>query len=82
MPPLCQRPAARAEGSAYRKTILSNIDKPVNLDARSDVVVDASGNTVTLAGHVRTWAEHDAAVGAAWMTKGVFEVRDDIYVTG
>jgi len=37
---------------------------------------------VTLAGHVRTWAEHDAAVGAAWMTKGVFEVHDEIYVTG
>ena len=48
----------------------------------SDVVVGASGNTVTLTGHVRTWAEHDAAVGAAWMASGVFEVRDDIYVTG
>jgi hypothetical protein len=27
-------------------------------------------------------AEHDAAIGAAWMTKGVFEVHDGIYVTG
>src|SRR6266480_98756 len=33
----------------------------------SDVSVDASGNTVTLRGHVRTWAERDAVVDAAWM---------------
>ena len=33
----------------------------------SDVTVDTDGNTVTLSGHVRTWAEHDAAVDAAWM---------------
>jgi osmotically-inducible protein OsmY len=48
----------------------------------SDVVVDTSGNTVTLTGHVRTWAEHDAAIGAAWMASGVFDVRDEIYITG
>ena len=48
----------------------------------SDVVVDTKGNTVTLSGHVRTWAEHDAAVGAAWMAGGVFEVRDDLAITG
>ena len=40
----------------------------------SDVVVDTSGNTVTLTGHVRTWAEHDAAIGAAWMATGVYDV--------
>jgi osmotically-inducible protein OsmY len=48
----------------------------------SDVVVDTSGNTVTLSGHVRTWAEHDAAVDAAWMAVGVYDVRDDLYITG
>jgi len=48
----------------------------------SDVVVDTKGNTVTLSGHVRTRAEHDAAVGAAWMAGGVFEVRDDLAITG
>jgi osmotically-inducible protein OsmY len=40
------------------------------------------GNTVTLTGHVRAWAEHDAAVSAAWMAGGVFEVRDDLAITG
>jgi len=48
----------------------------------SDVWVDTSGSTVTLTGHVRTWAEHDAAVSAAWMAKGVFDVRDRLLITG
>jgi hypothetical protein len=48
----------------------------------SDVAVDTSGNTVTLTGHVRTWAEHDAVVDAAWMATGVYDVLDDLYVTG
>ena len=48
----------------------------------SDVHVEASGNTVTLGGHVRTWAEHDAVVGATWMAPGVLQVRDYLDVTG
>jgi osmotically-inducible protein OsmY len=48
----------------------------------SDVKVDTRGNTVTLTGHVRTWAEHDAVVDAAWMTSGVHDVNDDLTITG
>jgi osmotically-inducible protein OsmY len=48
----------------------------------SDVSVDTDGNTVTLSGHVLTWAEHDAVVEAAWMPVGVYFVSDDMYVTG
>jgi len=48
----------------------------------SDVLVDADVNTVTLTGHVRTWAEHDAVLGAAWMASGVYDVIDDLVVTG
>jgi len=48
----------------------------------SDVVVDTNGSTVTLSGHVRTWAEHDAVVDAAWMASGVYDVSDDLYITG
>ena len=40
------------------------------------------GNTVTLSGHVRTWAEHDAVMDAAWMAAGVYDVQDDLYITG
>jgi osmotically-inducible protein OsmY len=48
----------------------------------SDVAVDTSGNTVSLTGHVRTWAEHDAVVDAAWMATGVYDVVDNLYMTG
>jgi osmotically-inducible protein OsmY len=58
------------------------LDRYALIPDDSDVTVDTDGNTVTLSGHVRTWAEHDAAVGAAWMPVGVYEVRDDLYVTG
>ena len=30
---------------------------------------------------VRTWAEHDAVVGAALMARGVIDVRDNLQVT-
>ena len=58
------------------------LDRNALIADDSDVVADTKGNTVTLTGHVRTWAEHDAAVGAAWMADGVFEVRDDLAITG
>ena len=52
------------------------------VDDDSDVSVDTSGNTVTLRGHVRTWAERDAVVSAAWMAGGVMQVRNDLDITG
>ena len=48
----------------------------------SDVKVATDGGTITLTGHVRTWAEHDAVTGAAWMARGVVDVRDEIQVAG
>jgi osmotically-inducible protein OsmY len=48
----------------------------------SDVLVETDVNTVTLIGHVRTWAEHDAVIVATWMTPGVFDVFDALVVTG
>jgi osmotically-inducible protein OsmY len=48
----------------------------------SDVKTDTKDGTITLTGHVHTWAEHDAVVGVAWMAIGVVEVRDNLQVTG
>jgi osmotically-inducible protein OsmY len=48
----------------------------------SAITVDTSGNRVALSGHVRTWAEHDAAVDAAWMAPGVYDVHDLLTITG
>ena len=58
------------------------LDRTAIVEDDSDVHVDTSGNTVTLGGHVRTWAEHDAVVGATWMAPGVMQVRDYLDVTG
>lgn len=48
----------------------------------SDIQVGASDGAVTLTGHIRTWAEHDAVIDAAWRGVGVKDVRDDLVVTG
>jgi osmotically-inducible protein OsmY len=48
----------------------------------SDVTVATNGSIITLTGHVRTWAEHDAVVGAAWMARGIIDVDDELQITG
>ncbi|MGO8956897.1 MAG: BON domain-containing protein [Streptosporangiaceae bacterium] len=48
----------------------------------TDVRVDASDGTVSLTGHVRTWAEHDTVIAAAWRGVGVKNVRDYVVVMG
>ena len=48
----------------------------------SDVKVATDGSIITLTGHVHTWAEHDAVVGAAMMARGVIDVDDELKVTG
>ena len=58
------------------------LDRYALIPDDSDVAVDTSGNTVTLRGNVRTWAEHDAVLDAAWMATGVYDVIDDLYITG
>ena len=58
------------------------IDRYALIADDSDVTVDASDGSITLTGHVRTWAEHDAVIDAAWMGIGVSNVRDDLVVTG
>jgi osmotically-inducible protein OsmY len=58
------------------------LDRYALIPDDSNLVVETSGNTVTLSGNVRTWAEHDAVVDAAWMASGVYDVRDLLAVTG
>jgi osmotically-inducible protein OsmY len=58
------------------------LDRYALIPDDSDVLVDTEGTSVTLTGHVRTWAEHDAAIDAAWMTPGVYDVFDELVITG
>jgi osmotically-inducible protein OsmY len=48
----------------------------------SNVKADLEDGIITLTGHVRTWAEHDAVVDAARMANGVIDVRDELHITG
>jgi len=71
-----------ADPAGVALLVQNALDRYALIGDGSDVGVYTSGNTVTLTGHVRTWAEHDAVVGAAWMANGVSDVRDDLDITG
>ena len=58
------------------------LDRNALIADDSDVTIDTDGNAVTLTGHVRTWAEHDAVLDAAWMTPAVYDVYDRLVITG
>ena len=58
------------------------LDRSALVSDDSDVTADTKDNVITLTGHVRTWAEHDAVIGAAWMALGVIDVHDELQVTG
>ena len=58
------------------------LDRSALVPDDSDVKVATKGGTITLTGDVRTWAEHDAVIGAAWMARGVIDVDDQLQITG
>ena len=62
--------------------VRSALDRNALVLDDSDVVVDTEDRCVSLVGHVRTWAEHDAVIDAAWRSEGVYDVRDELVITG
>ena len=58
------------------------LDRAALVPDDSDVTADTKDGIITLTGHVRTLAEHDAVVGAALMARGVIDIRDELQVTG
>ena len=58
------------------------LDRSALVPDGSDVTADTKDGIITLTGHVRTWAEHDAVVTAAWMALGVIDVHDELQITG
>jgi osmotically-inducible protein OsmY len=57
------------------------LDRSALVPDGSDVKADTKDGIITLTGHVRTWAEHDAVLVAATMARGAIDVRDDLQVT-
>jgi osmotically-inducible protein OsmY len=60
-------------------SIKKAMERHAKLDAES-VAVESSNGTITLRGTVSSWADHDAAVAAAWAAPGVTKVKDHILV--
>jgi osmotically-inducible protein OsmY len=58
------------------------LDRSALVPDGSDVSADTKDGIITLTGHVRTWAEHDAVIDAAQMAIGVIDVRDNLQITG
>jgi osmotically-inducible protein OsmY len=57
------------------------LDRSALVPDGSDVTTETKDGIITLSGHVRTWAEHDAVLDAALMAVGVIDVRDNLQVT-
>jgi len=60
-----------------------SIEKALKRNASVDadaLSVDTHGGTVAVTGSVASWAEHDAAIAAAWAAPGVTDVEDHIVV--
>ena len=71
-----------ADQADVRRLVNKALARSATAAGDSDVVVITSGNTVTLVGRVRTPAEHNAVVSAAWRGRGVMGVIDELEVTG
>ena len=63
-----------------RHSIKRAMERDAKLDSGGVRVESADNGTVKLTGSVRSWAERDAAVGAAWAAPGVNSVDDDLSV--
>jgi osmotically-inducible protein OsmY len=63
-----------------KRTISESFERNATIDA-GRVRVSTSNDTVILEGLVSSWAEHDAAVAAAWSASGVKHVDDRLEIT-
>lgn len=68
-----------ANGANVERSIKSAFKRNAAFDA-DDLVVSTDGGSVTVKGTVRSWAEHDEALDAAWAAPGVNDVRDDLTI--
>ena len=71
-----------ADPAGARQVVTEALERNALVPGDSDVTVDTSGSTVVLRGHVRTKAERDVVVSAAWWGHGVTAVVDELEVTG
>lgn len=71
--------AAGVVAADVKQQIEAALKRSAEVDAKK-VSVETSDSRVTLRGSVRTWAEHDDAVNAAWAAPGVRTVVDELRI--
>ncbi len=67
----------------YAGDVKDSIKKAMKRDAKLDaenIDVETVNGTAVLTGTVRSWAEHDSAVQAAWAAPGVTNVDDRLAI--
>ncbi len=73
----------KVKSPAMAADVSERIEKAFKRSAQIDageVEIEAIDGTVTLSGSVDTWAEHDAALDAAWAAPGVQNVKDNLEI--
>jgi len=63
-----------------KSKIEAALKRNAEIDARN-VIIETDDGSVTLSGLVRSWAEHDDALTAAWGTPGVTKVVDHLAIS-
>ena len=71
--------SARPSAADAKERIKNALVRNAQLDA-NHITVTVSGNTATLTGHVRSWAEKRQAGWAAWASPHVTDVNNELVV--
>lgn len=69
----------RVHAGEVKDKIEAALRRSAEVDAKK-IVVEATGSRIVLRGIVRSWAEHEDAVNAAWSAPGVTGVEDHLSI--
>jgi len=68
-----------ANGFDVKGSIQKSLERNAGIDG-DGLSVTTNNGTVTISGTVRSWAEHDEALDAAWAAPGVTQVHDSMAI--
>ena len=71
---------ANVRAGDVKSKIEAALKRSAEVDAKK-VIIETTDGSVTLRGEVRSWAEHDDALSAAWAAPGVMKVVDHLSIS-